>query len=169
MQEFGYLIDVDEIDAEGQTVAFSLDDVQRAQLAARLGLQSLQRLDVAAQVRRRDDGTVIARGTIRATVVQSCVVTLDPVEAAIEEPFEVCYVPAGNGEGPEREIEIGADDDDIETFDGSTIDLGRTAVEYLALAIDPYPRRQGAEFSPETSENGDSSPFAVLAKLRNNL
>ena len=44
------------------------------------------------------------------------------------------------------------------------VDLGALAAEFLALALDPYPRKPGAEFAaPEVAE--PDSPFAELARL----
>lgn len=169
MYELGYPIDVDDLDVQGREVGFALDKAQRDALAASLGLLSLDRLEVTAQIRRREDESVIANGSFRAAVVQRCVVTLDPVESVLEEPFEVRYVPPVAQPSALKEVEIGTEDEDIEPFDGSAIDLGRTVAEYLALAIDPYPRRKGAEFRLQSGDSGDSSPFAALAKLRNNL
>lgn len=170
MEDFSYLIDVQDLDSQGRAVAFGADDAQRRALAAALGLEALKKLEIRAQLSRRDDEAVIAKGTIDAEVVQSCVVTLEPVESVIEEAFEVCFVPrSASVSGGDEEVEVDPDAVDYELFDGVSIDLARTAVEYLALAIDPYPRRDGATFEQKSTDIADSSPFAALAKLRNNL
>jgi uncharacterized metal-binding protein YceD (DUF177 family) len=168
MQEFTYRIETQNLDDAGIEVAFSADASDRAALARRLGILALDRFDVAARLRRRDDGSIAVAGTLRAQVVQACVVTLDPIESAIEETFEMRYVPGLNQEA-RREVEVEPGDDDIEPFDGTSVDLGATAAEYLALAIDPYPRKLGAEFAEEGRAEANTGPFAELAKLRNNI
>ena len=49
--------------------------------------------------------------------------------------------------------------------------LGQVAVEFLALGLDPYPRKPGAQFAagpePEIGEK-TRQPFASLAALRKN-
>jgi hypothetical protein len=48
------------------------------------------------------------------------------------------------------------------------IDLGALASEFLALGLDPYPRKPGVEFKSLTEDADDArpSPFAVLGKLK---
>ncbi len=168
MLEFHYLVDADELDENETQVSFVADDEARDGLAKQLGLVALEQFDVTASLRKRSDGVVVAVGTIHAAVVQRCVATLELLESAIEEPFEVLFAPQQVGtEAGEVNIEPGGDD--IEPFSGGRIDLGATAREYLALAIDPYPRKVGAEFHRETLGEETESPFAVLAKLRSNL
>ena len=58
------------------------------------------------------------------------------------------------------------EDDEIEPL-GDRIDLGRVAVEALALALPAYPRKPGAELRPRDRRGGDEpKPFAALAALR---
>lgn len=127
----------------------------------------------------RRDG-VIAKGRLKAQVVQACVVTLDPVEQAIDEEFEIFFLPeeAANrfaGEGASGEIDVDFEGEDPpEAIVAGEIDLAAIALEQLALALDPYPRAKGAATAasrlsreePEEKDEGRPSPFAVLAKLK---
>ena len=49
---------------------------------------------------------------------------------------------------------------------GGTIDLGAVAVEFLMLGIDPYPRKEGAEFAAPSADLEGAHPFAALAALK---
>ena len=51
--------------------------------------------------------------------------------------------------------------------DGS-IDLGELVAESLGLALDPYPRKPGAEFTTgaHDEKNPSPSPFAALEPLK---
>jgi hypothetical protein len=49
---------------------------------------------------------------------------------------------------------------------GNSIDLGALTVEFLALGLDPYPRKPGASFDYADPKDEDSSPFAALARLK---
>jgi hypothetical protein len=45
------------------------------------------------------------------------------------------------------------------------IDLGALTAEFLALGLDPYPRKPGVDFDYKGDDKPDS-PFAALAKLK---
>jgi hypothetical protein len=45
------------------------------------------------------------------------------------------------------------------------IDLGEATTEQLALALDPFPRKPGAEIPPEAKE-APEGPFAALGRIR---
>jgi hypothetical protein len=108
---------------------------------------------------------------VTADIVQNCVVSLEPVEQAIDEPVSVRFAPERDevvGRGGEIEVDLDADDPP-EPLLGSSIDLGALAEEYFVLAIDPYPHAPGAEIPAESAGGRyaePESPFAALAALR---
>ena len=54
-----------------------------------------------------------------------------------------------------------------EPLEGDEIDLGELLVQHLSLALDPYPRLEGAEsLLPEYRTATLSSPFAALKDLK---
>ena len=59
-----------------------------------------------------------------------------------------------------------ADEEPPEQLIDGKLDLGALASEFLLLAIDPYPRKPGAEFSPPKVEDEGDHPFAALAALK---
>ncbi len=84
--------------------------------------------------------------------------TLESFDALILETFRVLFIRAGTETedlDPEADDEIPYEDD--------VIDLGEASVEQLALALDPYPRKPGAELPADVS-GGPLSPFAALAR-----
>ena len=114
-------------------------------------------------------------GTLGATVVQPCVVTLAPVSTRIDEEITRHYM-ADMPELPEgAEIEM-PEDDTVEPLP-ETLDLGVVIAEALALALPPFPRAEGATLgeavftepgaTPMTDEA--ARPFASLAGLRDKL
>ncbi len=113
-------------------------------------------------------------GQVTADVIQSCVVTLEPVEGRVDETVEVKLAPLADAEryapkaSPEGEIIIDIAADDVpDFFDGPTIDVGAIAVEFFMLGLDPYPRKDGAEFAPLPDPGkAEVSPFAKLAALK---
>lgn len=99
-------------------------------------------------------------GTVRAVVTQVCTVTLEPFESEIAEPVEVAFTDTDRLQGTDAE-----DADVPDPIVGGRIDLGHVTAEFLALGLDPYPRRPGATFEPPAGEP-EESPLGVLRRLR---
>ena len=126
-------------------------------LARRLGIPAVRGLRCAFRLRRVGGSVIEAEGDLEAEVVQVCVVTLDEFAQPLREQFAVQFVPLG-AEAPDDDL---AAPDQIAYEDGA-IDLGEAAAEQLALALDPYPHRPGAEL-PSAEPAEDQGPFASLA------
>jgi uncharacterized metal-binding protein YceD (DUF177 family) len=165
---FAHQLRFDQI-RDGERLDLIADETERKQVAKRLGLSSVDRLE--AHVTLAKTGEVVrSAGRICASLEQSCVVTNDPVPAHVDEPFELVFMPEPRAVGPDEEIELGESDCDVVFYEGATIDLGTAIADTLALSLDPYPRTAGAdavlkEAGVLTEEQ--ASPFAALAKLRN--
>jgi hypothetical protein len=100
-------------------------------------------------------------------VRQTCVVTLEPVENAIEEGVDLVFVPPSALGPVANEVNLGTEAlDPPEALVDGVVDLGAVATEFLMLGIDPYPRKPGAVFEPPQSADAGSQPFAALAALR---
>ena len=107
-------------------------------------------------------------GRWRARVVQTCGVSLEPLETALDGSFEVQCVPEGSPliVAPEDEVEIDFDaPDPPDILEGSWVDVAQYVVEHLALEIDPFPRKPGVAFEPPPPETPPSA-FAVLSRLK---
>jgi len=102
-------------------------------------------------------------GHLSVRAVQTCGLTLEPLPVEIERDFSLRIVEAVESDGDEIVIDPDAEHDPDLAEDGR-VDLGQYAVEQLSLALDPFPRKPGAEFvQPE--EPAEISPFAVLRQL----
>ncbi len=101
-------------------------------------------------------------GTVEAWVTQICTISLDPFESQVSEPVDLTFT----------DEEVAFDPDD-ETFDppdqviNGRIDFGQLTTEFLALGLDPYPRKPGIAFEPP-ADDGEAQPFAALKTLRSN-
>jgi uncharacterized metal-binding protein YceD (DUF177 family) len=102
---------------------------------------------------------VSVSGHVDATVSQICVVTLDPFESDIREDVDVTFAARDGASAPQGE------DPPDEIVDG-TIDLGAVTAEFLALGVDPYPRKPGVDFAYEGGDERRESPFAALERLK---
>ena len=166
--ELDWFHNISDIPEAGVKTARHASPAALAELGKTLGLVSCDRLDARYELRRLSHGRYLLEGTIDADVTQTCVVSLEPVEAHVVEPFEVEFRPgpatAGVAEFDALETR------DIEPLEGGTIPVGRIVYELLASAINPYPRKEGIEFeqtSPQDKDSSaDASPFAVLRQLK---
>lgn len=111
-------------------------------------------------------------GRVTARVVQTCVVTLEPVENDIDEHIDITFAPPSQIPAKAKVVtkEEGVDaeiPDPPEPILNGTIDLGQLAAEFLLLGIDPYPRRSGVFFEPpKEAVDPDEHPFAALKVLK---
>jgi len=159
---------IGEVPAIGLSAERHATPALRAEIAATLDLIACERLDVRYDITPLSQGRYLLEGTLVADVTQSCVVTLEPVETHLVEPFEVEFRP----EAPDAEDEVEFDaleSRDIEPLEGDTIPVGRIVYEQLASAVPAYPRKEGAAFEqpPEPEATRSAGPFAVLEQLKN--
>lgn len=166
-----HVVNVRNMPRRGRDEAFEADGEARERIARHLDVRAVDAFSAQAEVTRwRGDG-VRVRGRVRAQLQQDCVVTLEPMVSEVDEPFDALFVPETSPLAPQREgdaqLVVDAEGEDPpETFAGDTLDLGEVWMEFLALAVDPFPRLPDAELHAQRDE-ADPSPFAALAALRN--
>ena len=166
MKDFAHRLPLDRL-RDGERVDLVAGDEECTAIAKRLGLVALDRLEAHAALEREGD-QVRARGRIKAALAQSCVVSGEPVQERIDEPFELVFRPEPRGE-PDEEVELGADELDVVFHDGAGIELGAAIADTLALVLDPYPRLPSADSALKAAgvlSEGEAGPFAALAKLK---
>jgi uncharacterized metal-binding protein YceD (DUF177 family) len=170
-EAFSYKVKVGHVAANPVTVRFEADQAELETIADTWGVPVVKSFVGSAAVSRWKRDGVRVKGHVDSLVVQECVVTLDPVEQQISEDFEALFVPENSRlarqETTEGELVVDPEGADIpEPFVGDSIDLGAVAAEFAALAIDPYPRKEGVEFGDvvesDPAEDVKESPFAVL-------
>lgn len=150
------------------------DAGEMKQLAAELDLTDLRKLRFAGEIRARGKRDWVLTATLGATVVQPCVVTLEPVTTRIDVPVKRLFL-ARFEEPEETESEM-PEDDSAEQL-GPEIDVATVMAESLALHLPQYPRKDGAELGEAVfAEPGltpmkdeDARPFAGLAALKDAL
>jgi uncharacterized metal-binding protein YceD (DUF177 family) len=168
MSDFAHRLSLGQLH-HGDRIDLHADDAERAAIADRLRLPSLERFD--AQVSLARDGDIVrATGRIVAALAQSCVATGGPVAAHVDEPFDILFRTPPEV-GADAEIELSEADCDVAFHDGTIIDLGTALADTLALALDPYPRSPAAadalkEAGVLSEEDVQSGPFAALAALK---
>ena len=174
--EFSHAVDLAELPRDGGSWELSATREERAALAERLGLLALERLEARIRLswaaHRR---TLRAAGRLRARVLQSCVVTLEPVAADLEAPVDVLFTLDAEPRGPDMGW------DAAEPLDGDLLDIGNLVAEELSLNLDPYPRSPdidpaalglGPGVTLSTDEGGGApepardNPFAALENMK---
>jgi len=171
--EFSRIVDIEALADEELLQIIEATPGERAALARRFGLLALDGLRAKVRLRKERGPQIRVEGEFTAEVVQSCVVTLEPVRSRVADTFSISFAPAADlDQGTELDLSPWAEDLP-EPLVGGAVDIGETVAQQLALALDPYPRAEGVTFaaadypalSPDRPENG---PFAALASLRKN-
>ncbi|WP_245410980.1 YceD family protein [Microvirga flavescens] len=103
-------------------------------------------------------------GRITADMTQICVVSLDPFDSILEEDVEIDFADTDTRQ-PEHAVEVSEYDPPDEIVNGR-IDIGALTAEFLALGLDPYPKKPGVSFDEKYAHEGEESPFAALGKLK---
>jgi uncharacterized metal-binding protein YceD (DUF177 family) len=170
---FSYPVKVGHISANPVTVTIEANERELKALAELWQVVGVTSLKAEVYMSRWKKDGVRVKGRVAAEIVQSCVVTLEPVESRIDEQFEQIFVPEGSklariATADAAEMVLDPDGPDLpETFLGDAIDVGEAVTEFAALAIDPYPRKAEVDFSDHIeSDPADTSdrpnPFAAL-------
>jgi uncharacterized metal-binding protein YceD (DUF177 family) len=177
--EFSVVVALDSIGDEPRRFELSADNEELVALSGRFGLVSIESFHAALVLSWMKRGKVLSvKGQILAKVTQSCVITLDPVPAVVNEEIDIVF-----SRHPDRTADI-VDPNEAETLEGENIDIGEIVSEELSLALDPYPRRPdidpasielgpGARLVSEEAAEEDArktakknNPFEVLAALK---
>ena len=160
--EFARPVPLDQIAERVRVVEISASEGERRALAERFGLVALKRLE--ARIRLSRSGVFYRiEADWEADVVQTCVVTLEPLENHLADHLVERYGPT---ERQEAEIDLDPETDEIEEIEGGAIDIGETVAQALSLALDPYPRKPGVKVEIPGGHEGGEGPFAALSKLK---
>jgi uncharacterized metal-binding protein YceD (DUF177 family) len=127
---------------------------------------ALPRLEAGFDLTRLEPDGVHLVGRVSATVVQNCVVTLEPIEAEIDEAIDLMFLSEAAAAAEAARLQALDTEDPPEPLREGAVDLGALATEFLLLGIDPYPRKPGAVFDAPPAGDPSSHPFAALAALK---
>ena len=157
----------------GDRVTITADEAQRAAIAAWAGIVSLESFQAQVEISKLGPNRFGLAYRLSADLTQACVVTLEPVQSRMDHDFSrelhftgpVRHKPATDDSGPEMVLD--SEEEGPEEIESLHYDLAAPALEEFVLALEPYPRRPGVEFAPQTDEaDRPESPFAVLKGLK---
>ncbi|MGO8740719.1 YceD family protein [Rhodoblastus sp.] len=176
---FSRPVAVETVGDKGLRLDLAASAAECAALAEQDGLVALRDLRIEAEITRRGRDRLRVAGRVRAVVTQHCVVTMEPFDTEVEEPFEVEFAPEAEAAAAyaramaeieaaqDKAAALAAQPDPPDPIVNGRIDLGALAAEFLALGLDPYPRKPGVRFDPMIEDADEPpSPFAALAKLK---
>ena len=173
--EFALKLSVTKLSSHAQPVRVEANEAARAALAARFGLAALDRLEADLEVARAGQVAVVT-GRFVADVVQSCIVSGEPLPAHVEDEIALRFEP--HSATPGQDLELEADALDVMPLDGDSVDLAEAVAQSLLLALDPYPRASDEVLArvrrhlmteeeaaaAEAQAKSDANPFSKLRK-----
>lgn len=171
--EFSRIVPTPRLSAQVSTHRITANAAERAALAGRFGLISLDRLEAEVRIWREGDDFQL-EAELSADLVQACVVTVEPVPVAISERFALRYRPDIDDDEAELLAAEDPEADIVEPLTGESIDIGEAVAQQLSIAIEPYPRAPNAP-APGADDSVDavleasadrSGPFDILAAMK---
>jgi uncharacterized metal-binding protein YceD (DUF177 family) len=163
------LTDLDRLGQAGADVTIAIKGDDLVRLAKWAKVERIEAFSAEVELRRLSQSRFKLAYSFTADVTQSCVVTLEPVRSHIARAFSrelhvTSQVPADKG----GVLTLDAGDDEVpEEVASSHFDLAGPLLEEFLLAIDPYPRAEGAAFeTPGDADDASGNPFAVLKSLK---
>ena len=167
--EFSRLVSPSRIPPSGVSERLDATAEERKALRARFDLLDMPVLQAFLELKPDMKNAVEVTGKINATIIQNCILTLEPITTSFDLNVQTTFLPSDdNPEGAgSPNLEEGAGE--IEYYpQGGKIDLGEMVAQHLGVSIDLYPRKPGAtlnstEFGAKVPEK---NPFAKLAKIQ---
>ena len=157
--EFSRIVPLVQLGAGPFRQEIAASEAEREALARRFDLLALDRLAAEVELVRQGADSILLRASFEAAFVQSCVLTLEPVDGAMAVNFTLRYGP------PEAEAPGGAEDETaFEPLVGDVIDIGEAVAQEFSLALPSFPRSRGAALEIDETPP-DGGPFAALSRL----
>ena len=180
--EFSRPLALEKIKTPGMEVEISATPQECERLARRFGLIGVKRVEAKLDLCRREGAggaEYVVRGDFSADVVQTCAITLEPIESSVASRLAVRYMsPQAFEEYEERhdqDIPLDLEEEDIDVLPDGVLDLGEIVAQYLAISLSSYPRKQGLDLNAlgikseddqdVPSSRQETNPFSILKKL----
>lgn len=191
--EWSYPVAVEDIPSTGLRLTLAPKAEEKEAIAERLGILTLGALSADLELSREKGGHVIhVVGRFTADITQECVVSLEPVTSHIDDAFDAWFadhsqvIPFAKAQHEMLskkemvDLPMLEEEEDPEPIVDGKIDLGEVVVQYLSLAVNPYPHKDGVDYENNwggptklaaTGSGGprlSANPFAALKNWRPN-
>ena len=167
-----WTIAVTDVPEGGKRFGRTGTEMELRALADALEILGVTALTCDLRIRPLRQGRYQMEGTIKASVVQACVVSLERVEATLDEAINLEFWPpdqiAASSSIAQDEWFDPQAPDGAEPVEHGRVAVGRLVFETLSAALDPYPRKAGAmlSYQEKPEVKAQVHPFAALAKLK---
>ncbi len=171
---------VENVPSSGKTVKMVAESDVLKPIAERLDVLEVKSLSSELRLTLQNGGHILnITGHFKAEIVQECIITLQPVEATLEDDFEAWYadhdkaIPFNRAKHNQKameegdEVQILEEKDDPEALIDGQVDLGEVVIQFLSLSVNPYPRAEGVADDAEPEPIEVTKPVAG-ATLRPN-
>jgi len=159
--ELPILVELAALPRDGRFYKVVADAAACAAIAKRIGAKSISAFSGTITLRATKK-KIFAEGSVQAVLLRECVSSLEEMTEVIEETFEVEFL-----RHPEPE-NVAADEEVIgpDVHPQAAFDVGDLAIQQVALAMDPFPRKPGvASLVGRYGHVEEASPFADLQVL----
>lgn len=168
---FELFYDLGDLGRAGAEIRISLGEGERKRLARWANIDSVDAFTAEVALKKYSPSRYAFQASLEATIVQSCVVTLEPVRSRIERQItrELLLSSPVKRALPKEALPPSptVDDELTEEIESLTYDLAAPLLEEFSLAIDPYPRAPGVAFeAPKDNPEKSEGPFAALKALK---
>lgn len=178
---YAFKVNAGKVVDKDEQVTVTPEPAELKAIARAYDLEALRALTAAFTLKPYRKAGVRVVGPVRASVTQICVVTLEPFDSELTLEVDRTFEPQSSRPRKIRDLnDDGEIEIDLETLDppdvilDGVLDLGAVICEELALSLDPFPRKPGAEFEggdgeevpEEDEEEQKPSAFAALQALK---
>ena len=179
--EFSLPINLNKLKQGIVKVSQIADKEACSKIASRLAVDSVVSfsIDILIIDKRETQSIAAVEGSVKASIVQSCSVTQEPITSNFCIPVSLAF-----SEDTERRNAHDGDidpeeDDPPEQMTKGQFDLGDVLIQILAVEINPFPRKSGVTLekianapmysTSNEAENSSNHPFAELADFKKKL
>ncbi|MEO1251501.1 MAG: hypothetical protein AAFW81_04045 [Pseudomonadota bacterium] len=163
--EFSVIVNLSSLPKAGKTFSLAPSESERAAVAARLGSPRIDVFEGEVHIKATAQRIDVS-GCVRAQMLRECVASLEEMDETVDDRFDLEFVRVDSA----KDHGIVEDDavDEPEPHSGDALDIGEILVQQLSLAMNPFPRKEGAE-SLARSYGGGASVTPFSAALRDAL
>ena len=179
MIEFSRTLLLDKVAKTKNGVRFQAEPDELKALAERFHVPEIKNLTAEVFVTYDDQHHVfLLKGELSSDLVQSCVVSNNPLPISVVEPIEIVFLKSQKQfqELYENPVFDGAD---FEILEDEGVEIGEMIAQYLSLALPPFPRDPEVDLSSievkgftlkkeeeaKTEMKKRNNPFSVLENL----
>jgi uncharacterized metal-binding protein YceD (DUF177 family) len=167
--ELSRIVDLQELKSN-QTIVFDIraTTTECQELSKRINVLEVKDLNAHMIISRGSRSDLYkVEGDLVSHVVQECCVTLAPIEENVHEHFSELLTTSPTALEAVDEEDTDAENP-VDVIENNAIDVGDIVTQWLALALNPYPRSDAPMFKHieiDASTAEKQNPFKVLEVL----